>query len=101
MVLRLCIPIAAAFVLGSTAVMAVPQWDELEIQLEGEAEGWLNSTCTYYALGWIPKEKASGAIKKILLQLGHFIEHRAVDQAAQAALSRDPGCQAIWPISLD
>ena len=43
--------LAASAVFGVAPVMALPPLDELEIELQGEAQGWLNATCTYYDLG--------------------------------------------------
>ena len=55
--------------------------DQLDIQLEGEAEGWLNATCTYYELGWISQVNAKVALERILLQAGHFLDRDEVQRA--------------------
>ena len=55
--------------------------DHLDIQLEGEAEGWLNASCTYYELGWISNPHATVAIERILLQAGHFLDREEVQRA--------------------
>ena len=55
--------------------------DHLDIQLEGEAEGWLNATCTYYELGWISETNAIVANERILLQAGHFLDREEVQRA--------------------
>ena len=36
--------------------MALAAPEELEIELQEEAQGLLNATCTYYDLGWISEE---------------------------------------------
>ena len=40
--------VCAALFLSGFSASAIPAMDQLDIQLEGEAEGWLNATCTYY-----------------------------------------------------
>ena len=45
--------------------MALPALDELEIELKGEAQGWLNATCTYYDLGWISEEQGRYATRRL------------------------------------
>ena len=85
--------------INSMSVAAIPALDHLEIQLEGEAEGWLNATCTYYNLGWISKINATTAIERILLQAGHFLEREEALRAQKAALMRSPKCIALWPQS--
>ena len=52
--------------------------DQLDIQLDGEAEGWLNATCTYYELGWISQTNAKVALECILLQACHFLDREEV-----------------------
>ena len=91
---------AALFWSGLSA-SAIPAIDHLEIQLEGEAEGWLNATCTYYELGWISKTKSTVAIERILLQAGHFLDREEIQRAQNAALTRDPDCKSLWPILSD
>ena len=49
--------LTAAAVLGSAPVMAFPPLDDLEIELRGEGQGWLNATCTYYGMGWLSEEQ--------------------------------------------
>ena len=78
---------------------AIPALDHLEIQLEGEAEGWLNATCTFHELGWISKANATTAIERILLQAGHFLEREEALKAQKAVLTRSPHCKALWPVS--
>ena len=51
--------LTATAVFGGAPVMALPALDELEIELQGEAQGWVNATCTYYDLGWISEEPVS------------------------------------------
>ena len=80
---------------------AIPALDHLEIQLEGEAEGWLNATCTYYEMGWISQANAKVALERILLQAGHFLDREEVQRAQNAALTRDPECQSLWPALSD
>jgi len=87
------------FFISSVNASAIPALDHLEIQLEGEAEGWLNATCTFHKLGWISKVNALTAIKRILLQAGHFLEHEESLKAQKAALTRTPECKALWPVS--
>ena len=84
---------------SSVSASAIPALDHLEIQLEGEAEGWLNATCTFHKLGWISKVNASTAIERILLQAGHFLEREESLKAQKAALTRTPECKALWPVS--
>ena len=50
--------LTASAVFGGAPVMALSPLDEAEIELQGEAKGWLNATCTYYDLGWISDEQS-------------------------------------------
>ena len=77
--------------------MALPALDELEIELQGEAQGWLNATCTYYDLGWISEEQCRYAIWRLTTLIkGEYLGDDAVNRAKKAALEQDPGCQATW-----
>ena len=55
----LALLLAASALWGADTAMALPPLDDFEIELRGEAQGWLNSTCTYYDIGWISEEQAS------------------------------------------
>ena len=80
--------------------MALPQLDDLEIELQGEAQGWLNSTCTYYDIGWLSEEQASKALLRLIALIkGDYLGEDLAKQAKKIALERNPGCQAIWPES--
>jgi len=96
----LTVCLSALFFSGVSA-SAIPALDHLEIQLEGEAEGWLNATCTFHELGWVSKANATTAIERILLQAGHFLERDEALKAQKAALTRTPECKALWPVSDD
>ena len=90
--------LTASAVLGSAPVMAAPVLDDLEIELRGEGQGWLNATCTYYGMGWISKEQGRKALRRLTsLIKGSYLGHEALNQATKIALERDPGCTAIWP----
>ena len=90
--------LAASALWGVAPVMALPALDELEIELQGEAQGWLNATCTYYDLGWISEEQASSALRRLMVLIkGDYLGENAWRQTTQAALERDPGCHSIWP----
>ena len=95
---RLTLFLSVLFFSGANAY-AIPALDHLEIQLEGEAEGWLNATCTFHELGWISKANGTTAIERILLQAGHFLEREEALKAQKAALTRSPQCKALWPVS--
>ncbi len=95
---RLTLFLSVLFFSGANAY-AIPALDHLEIQLEGEAEGWLNATCTFHELGWISKANATTAIERILLQAGHFLEREEALKAQKAALTRSPQCKTLWPVS--
>ena len=87
----------ASAVFGVAPVMALPALDELEIELQGEAQGWLNATCTYYEFGWISEEQGRYAIRRLTTLIkGEYLGDDAVNRAKKAALERDPGCQTIW-----
>ena len=90
--------VCAALFLSGFSASAIPAMDQLDIQLEGEAEGWLNATCTYYEQGWISQTNAKVALERILLQAGHFLDREEVQRAQKAALTRDPDCKYIWPV---
>ena len=90
--------LSASAVLGGAPVMALPTLDDLEIELRGEAQGWLNATCTYYGLGWINEDQGRKALRRLTTLIkGSYLGHEALNQATKIALERDPGCQAIWP----
>ena len=93
--------VCAALFMSGFSASAIPAMDHLEIQLEGEAEGWLNATCTYYEIGWISQANAKVALERILLQAGHFLDREEVQRAQNAALTRDPDCQSLWPVLSD
>ena len=63
--------LAASALWGVAPAMALPPLDDFEIELRGEAQGWLNSTCTYYDIGWLSEKQASEATKKIQVLLLH------------------------------
>ena len=78
--------------------MALPTFDDLEIELRGEAQGWLNATCTYYGLGWINEGQGRKALRRLTILIkGSYLGDEALNQATTIALERAPGCQAIWP----
>ena len=54
--------LTASAVVWGTPGMALTPLDKLEIELQGEAQGWLNATCTYYDLGWISEEQGKYAL---------------------------------------
>ena len=90
--------LTASAVLGVTPVMALPALDELEIELQGEAQGWLNATCTYYDFGWISEEQGRYALLRLTTLIkGEYLGDDALKRAKKLALERDPGCQSIWP----
>ena len=88
----------ASAVFGVAPVMALPALDELEIELQGEAQGWLNATCTYYDFGWISEEQGRFALRRLTTLIkGEYLGNEAVKRAKKVALERAPGCQSIWP----
>ncbi len=90
--------LAATAFFGNAPVMAVPLLDELEIELRGEAQGWLNATCTYYDIGWLSDEQASQALRRLVVRIkGDFLGEDLARQAKKIALERSPGCLTIWP----
>ena len=58
-------PLTASAVFGGAPVMALSPLDEVEIELQGEAQGLLNATCTYYDLGWISDEQGRYAQRRL------------------------------------
>ena len=77
--------------------MAFPL-DEAEIELQGEAKGWLNATYTYYNLGYISDEQSRYALRRLTTLIkGEYLGVNALNWAKKAALERDPVCQNIWP----
>ena len=92
--------LAASALFGGAPVRALPPLDELEIELQGEAQGWLNATCTYYGLGWLSDEQGRYALRRLTTLIkGQYLGEDAVNRAKKVALERDPGCQTIWPES--
>ena len=90
--------VSAALLLSGLNSSAIPAMHQLDIQQEGEAEGWLNATCTYNELAWISETNAKVALERILLQAGHFLDREEVQRAQKAALTRDPDCKSLWPV---
>ena len=94
--------VAATCLLSATPSLALPALDDLDIKLRGEAQGWLNATCTYYGLGWLEPDEGRQALKRLMLLItAHQIGNLEVEQVEASALARDPGCQAIWPEAID
>ena len=90
--------LTASAVFGGAPLMASPALDELEIELQGEAQGWLNATCTYYDFGWISEEQGRDALRRLTTLIkGEYLGDDAVKRAKKVALEREPGCQSIWP----
>jgi hypothetical protein len=90
--------LAASALWGVTPAMALPPLDDFEIELRGEAQGWLNSTCTYYDIGWLSEEQASKAIRRLMVLIkGDYLGEDLARQAKKIALERSPGCRAVWP----
>ena len=89
---------AATAVFGTSPAMALPALDDLEIELRGEAQGWLNATCTYYDMGWLSEEQASKALGRLMVLIkGDYLGAGSARQAKKIALERSPGCETIWP----
>ena len=88
---------ATSFWAGSPA-RALPPLDDLELELKGEAQGWVNATCTYYGIGWLTKEQGTNALRRLMLVVnGAYLGKAAGQETKKAALERDPGCKSIWP----
>ena len=99
---KLLIVVAATCLLTATPSIAMPALGDLEIKLRGEAQGWLNATCTYYGLGWLQPDQGRQALKRLmLLMTAHQLGNLDVEQVKSVALARDPACHAIWPESID
>ena len=79
--------------------MALPLLDDFEIELRGEVQGWLNSTCAYYDIGWLSEEQVSKEIRRLIVVLikGDYLGEDLARQARKIALERSPGCRAVWP----
>ena len=88
---------STAFWAGSPAA-ALPPLDDLELELKGEAQGWVNATCTYYGMGWLTEEQGTNALRRLMLVInGAYLGKAAGQETTKAALERDPGCKSIWP----
>ena len=99
---KLLIVVAATCLLTATPSIAMPALGDLEIKLRGEAQGWLNATCTYYGLGWLQPDQGRQALKRLMLLMNaHQLGNLDVEQVKSVALARDPACHAIWPESID
>lgn len=62
----LALLLAASAVWGAAPAMALPPLDDFEIELRGEAQGWLNATCTYYDIDWLSEEQSRKAIQRLM-----------------------------------
>ena len=90
--------LAASAFCGAAPAMALPPLDDFEIELRGEAQGWLNSTCTYYDIGWLSEEQARKALLRLMALIkGDYLGEDLARQAKKIALERSPGCRAVWP----
>ena len=90
--------LAASALWGVSPAMALPPLDDFEIELRGEAQGWLNSTCTYYDIGWLSEEQARKAIGRLMALIkGDYLGEDLARQAKKIALERGPSCRAVWP----
>ena len=90
--------LAASALWGAAPAMALPPLDDFEIELRGEAQGWLNATCTYYDIGWLSEEQSRKAIGRLMTLIkGDYLGEDLARQAKKMALERSPGCRAIWP----
>lgn len=92
--------VAASALWGVSPAMALPPLDDFEIELRGEAQGWLNSTCTYYDIGWLSKKQSRKAIGRLMALIkGDYLGEDLAKQAKKIALERSPSCRAVWPES--
>ena len=90
--------LTASALWGVAPVMALPPLNDFEIELQGEAQGWLNSTCTYYDIGWLSEEQASKALLRLMTLIkGDYLGEDLARQAKKIALEWNPACQTIWP----
>ena len=90
--------LAASALWGVAPAMALPPLDDFEIEIRGEAQGWLNSTCTYYDIGWLSEEQSRKAIGRLMALIkGDYLGVDLARQAKKIALERSPGCRAVWP----
>jgi len=97
---RLASLLSASALWGVAPAMALPPLDDFEIELRGEAQGWLNSTCTYYDIGWLSEEQARQALQRLMVLIkGDYLGEDLARQAKKIALERSPDCRAIWPES--
>ena len=94
----LALLLAASAVWGAAPAMALPPLDDFEIELRGEAQGWLNATCTYYDIDWLSEEQSRKAIQRLMALIkGDYLGEDLASQAKKIALERSPGCRAVWP----
>ena len=64
---------------------ALPSLDDFEIELRGEAQGWLNATCTYYDIGWLSEEQANKALQQLMVRIkGDFLGENLAMQAKKS-----------------
>ena len=74
--------LTASAVFGGAPVMALSPLDEVEIELQGEAQGWLNATCTYYDLGWISDEQGRYALRRLTTLIkGEYLGNYTLNRA--------------------
>ena len=94
----LALLLATSAVWGAAPAMALPPLDDFEIELRGEAQGWLNATCTYYDIDWLSEEQSRKAIQRLMTLIkGDYLGEDLARQAKKMALERSPSCRAIWP----
>ena len=91
---------ATAFWAASPAA-ALPPLDDLELELKGEAQGWVNATCTYYGMGWLTEEQGTNALRRLCLSSMVPISAKLLDRRQRKQhLKETPAANPFGPISL-
>ena len=86
--------LAATALWGVTPAMALPPLDDFEIEIRGEAQGWLNAPPTTTLAGLTRRKPAKRWAAE---GYGDYLGEDLAKQAKKIALERSPGCQAVWP----
>ena len=82
------------FILFSSRVVAI---DELQKGNLTRQLGWMQATCYYYSLGYIPKMEAEVFIKSSLKQINKNISPEYSKRAIAILLKKQPYCLNILP----
>ena len=82
------------FILFSSRVFAIDELQKLNI---AKVLGWMEATCYYHNLGYIPKMEAEVFIKSSIEEIKVKVSHEHSKKAMALLLKKQPYCSSIIP----